>query len=94
MNLIDLDKIVVKSIENSSNRLELWSYILNKVDSKNVCEVGVWKGNYAHHLLENVKRIEKYTFVDPWRNLPSWNKPANRSNDEFEQIRHEALDKN
>lgn len=90
----ELSKIVAGSIENSSNRFQLWAYFLNRVESRNACEVGVWKGDFARYLLDHVDTIEKYYFVDPWRNLPTWNKPANKSNDEFENIRSEALEKN
>jgi hypothetical protein len=94
MKLSDLNTIVLESVQKSTNRFEMWAYILNRVDAKNICEVGVWKGDYAKYLLDHINKIENYIFVDPWRNLPSWNKPANRSNEEFEDIRQEALDKN
>ena len=55
------------------------------------CEVGVWKGQFAETLLSQIPEIERYTLIDPWRNLPDWNKPANKSDIEFEDIRNEAL---
>ena len=51
-------------------------------------------GDFARHILDNVADIEQYYFVDPWKNLPSWNKPSNRSDRKFEQIRAEAFEKN
>jgi len=89
-----LNEIVKESIKNSSNRLELWVYLLKKISPKKVCEVGVWTGDFAKYLLDHVDEIQNYYFLDPWRNLPKWNKPANRSNLEFENIRLQAFKKN
>ena len=89
-----LTNVVNEAANNSNNRYELWSKILNILEIKEVCEVGVWKGDFAKHLLSKVDGIEKYIFVDPWRNLPNWNKPLNVSNVEFEKVRNEAFEKN
>ena len=58
MKLSDLNSIVLESVQKSKNRFEIWSYILNRVDAKNICEVGVWKGDYAKYLLDHVNKIE------------------------------------
>jgi len=89
-----LTNVVNEAAKNSNNRYELWSKILNILEITEVCEVGVWKGDFAKHLLSKVDGIEKYIFVDPWRNLPNWNKPLNVSNVEFEKVRNEAFEKN
>ncbi|WP_137700546.1 class I SAM-dependent methyltransferase [Marimonas lutisalis] len=94
MDLDEIKKVVSRAVQESSNRLELWEKILNAVQPSVMCEVGVWKGGYARHILDNVPGISKYIFVDPWRNLPNWNKPANVSNEVFDEIRAEALAKN
>ena len=89
-----LTNVVNEAVKNSNNRYELWSNILNILEITEACEVGVWKGDFAKHLLSKVDDIEKYIFVDPWRNLPNWNKPLNVSNVEFEKVRNEAFEKN
>ena len=94
MTFEELNQVVKKSIANSSNRFDLWSKLLNGTNLKTICEIGVWKGDFAKYLLDNVKNVDEYIFIDPWRNLTSWNKPANRSNLEFEEIRREAFSKN
>lgn len=94
MQITELDKIVKDSIQASSNRYELWINLLEKVNAKIICEVGVWKGDFANYILNAISTIEQYTFIDPWRNLPSWNKPFNVSDNEFDNVRSEALDKN
>lgn len=86
-----IDQIVEHSILVSSNRQELWVNLVAGLECRTICEVGVWKGRFAEVLLNGVPSIESYTLVDPWRNLADWNKPANKSSIEFEDIRNEAL---
>ena len=88
---IELDTIVERAIRSSTNRHELWADLIAALGCKSCCEIGVWKGEFAQTMLEQVPGIECYTLIDPWRNLPNWNKPANRSDIEFEAIRAEAL---
>ena len=90
---IEIDRIVEEAIKTSSNRTELWANLLSHLNCRTVCEVGVWKGEFAQTMLQNVEAIEGYTLIDPWRNLPNWNKPANRSDDVFDEIRAEALER-
>ena len=94
MNIDNIKNLVTDSIAKSSNRFELWKNILNGVERRNVCEVGVWRGDFAKYILDHVHGIKEYIFVDPWQNLPNWNKPANVSNEKFEKIRDEAFQKN
>mgnify|MGYP001051990816 CR=1 FL=1 len=88
---LDIDEIVERAISESKNRQELWRKLIVELDCKSLCEIGVWKGEFAQVLLENVESIKCYTLIDPWQNLANWNKPANKSDIEFESIRNEAL---
>jgi len=88
--LLKLNSIVKKA----KNREQMWLNILNNINHKNICEVGVWKGDFANTLLENLPKIKKYRFIDPYRVLPDWNKPLNKSNKVFSEARREALKKN
>jgi len=83
MDIDQLKILVAESVTASSNRHQLWRKILAEFRPKSICEIGVWKGGFAHGLLENIESIEEYLFVDPWRDLPNWNKPSNVSDDEF-----------
>ena len=38
------------------------------------------------HIASTVGSIEKYTLVDPWRNLDDWEKPANHENNTFQNM--------
>tara|TARA_B100000378_G_scaffold252787_1_gene228311 strand:+ start:360 stop:1079 length:720 start_codon:yes stop_codon:yes gene_type:complete len=80
-------------INKVKDRFELWYnfLLLNKL--KTVAELGVYKGEFAKVLLDKCSSIEKYYMVDPWRKLDDWNKPANTSSAEFENIFKEALNK-
>ena len=94
INIDNLKKILIIASNESTNRFELWQNILNKLENSVFCEVGVWKGDFAKHILDNVQDIKSYIFIDPWKNLPNWNKPANVSDEAFNIIRKEAFSKN
>lgn len=85
------DTVIEEAIAQSSDRTQLWVNLVTELNCKSLCEIGVWKGEFAQALLQNVPGIERYVMIDPWRNLPDWNKPANRSDVEFDDIRNEAL---
>ena len=89
INKNSLNKIIIKS----KNRYDLWTLFLLSITPKNLCEIGVWKGEFAYHLLSNVNSIKKYYLIDPWTNLKGWNKPANVSNKIFKEIKSEAVHK-
>jgi hypothetical protein len=56
-----------------------------------VLEIGVWKGEFAEHMLANCPSITHYYMLDPWQHLDRWNKPANVEQPAFEDIYAEAL---
>ena len=84
----------IKSIaSNSENRIQLWSRILSVAAVRNMAEVGVWKGDFARQLLKQCDSIERYYMVDPWANLPDWDKPFNVSSQIFDDVYDEAMKK-
>src|SRR5690349_20426643 len=72
-------------------REDLWVQILNKINAKTVLELGVWKGEFAAHVLRHSPSIERYYMLDPWRHLENWNKPANVDQQTFGAIYEEAI---
>jgi len=58
-----------------------------------MAEVGVWKGDFAQEVLKNCAFLERYYMIDPWANLPDWNKPLNVDAHVFDHIYAEAMDK-
>jgi hypothetical protein len=72
-------------------RLEMWANIINNTDTTRCAEIGVYRGNFAQHILHRCNNISQYYMIDPWQHLDNWNKPANVPNDEFRAIKREAL---
>lgn len=84
-------EVVVRECASRSNgRCDLWVRFLNSVKAERVAELGVYRGDFAARLLQECGSIEKYYMIDPWRHLDHWNKPANASDDVFEQYLSEA----
>jgi hypothetical protein len=77
----------------AKSRLELWNSILRAIKVKAMVEVGVWKGDFAKELLERCDFIERYYMIDPWANLPDWNKPFNVKQQAFDEVYAEAMKK-
>lgn len=73
-----------------TDRFSLWSWLANHISAKSLAEIGVWKGDFAEHLLKSVPAIECYYMIDPWAILPDWNKPFNKIKD-FESIYKQAM---
>jgi len=79
--------------EAAANRVELWTRFVREAEVRQVAEIGVYRGRFAARMLADCPAIETYYMVDPWRNLEDWNKPANTSDDAFERIYREAMER-
>lgn len=88
-----LDDIVEAAVAVCQNREELWVGILAEVARADVCEIGVWSGEFAEKILATVDGIRSYRLVDPWRHLEDWNKPGNVPQPRFDAIRRRALER-
>jgi hypothetical protein len=73
-------------------RLAMWTRFINEHQYSRIAEVGVWKGEFARHLLLSCSCINSYALIDSWRHLEGWNKPFNISDDEFECVYRQAMD--
>lgn len=87
------NKKILNALSNSVSRVELWQQILDIQKTRTMLEIGVWKGDYAEQILRACKSIEQYYMIDPWANLPDWNKPFNVAPEMFEEIYREAMHK-
>lgn len=83
--------IINSAVAESKSRKELLVNLFKDLGVKRMAEIGVWEGELSETILQKVDQIEHYVLVDPWRNLPDWNKPLNKSNVEFESVRNTAL---
>ena len=81
------------AVSGTTSRLELWRQILNANDIHTMAEVGVWKGDFAQYILKHCGALSQYYLVDPWANLPDWNKPFNIDAETFDEIYREAVEK-
>jgi len=62
------------------DRLAFWSDFIRKNEIKTMAEIGVWRGDFAQHMLRECPSLEKYYLIDPWQMLDDWNKPLNADN--------------
>jgi len=69
----------------------MWLGIIKELKLVTVAEVGVYRGEFAESLLHYASGIEKYYMIDSWRHLDDWNKPWNKADAEFVEIKDEAL---
>jgi hypothetical protein len=83
--MLDNRDLIIGVAEKSSSRFDLWVQLLKKFDTVQMVEVGVYRGDFAKIMLENVQAIRNYYLLDPWRNLNDWNKPANKSDEIFDE---------
>src|SRR6516225_9719262 len=80
-------------VSSAKSRIHLWERVLRVINVKTMLEVGVWKGEYAQQILAQCEFIQRYYMIDPWANLPDWNKPFNVSPEVFEEVYEEAMTK-
>src|SRR5438477_6942418 len=87
----ELLNTVERCAAGSADRLELWDGILGALRPETVLEIGVWQGDFAAHTLARCPWIRSYWMIDPWRQLPNWNKPLNVDNATFDAAYREAM---
>jgi len=90
---MEIHHAVEIAVASATNRFELWSRVINELKVVSCAEIGVFRGAFAQHILRSCDTIEKYFMVDPWRHLDDWNKPANVTNEEFDEVKQDALAK-
>lgn len=93
MKDITIENKLINIINSSKDRYDFWSSFLSFYKLGIVCELGVYKGDFAHKILKKCSFIQKYIMIDPWRNLSKWNKPANHKKDTFDIFYKETLEK-
>jgi hypothetical protein len=81
-----IDEVLRQAARTSRSRLDFWVEFILAANIHNVAEIGVYRGDFAAHILGRCDGIRKYYMLDSWRHLDGWNKPANERDDElFEQ---------
>jgi hypothetical protein len=77
--------------QGTQSRKDLWTNLVARSQTETMCEVGVWRGEFAEHVLRTCDLIREYIMIDPWKNLDNWNKPFNVSDDLFQEVKAEAI---
>lgn len=90
---MDVCIIIEKAAASATNRLDLWSKVAKALEIGVFAEVGVFKGDFAEYILHQCNTISKYYMIDPWQHLDDWNKPLNKSDDEFNEVKRDAIGK-
>jgi hypothetical protein len=91
MNTHDLGHAIEKNAQSSASRLDFWSALIAELELDTIAEIGVWRGEFAEHVLLACPSVKSYYLVDPWRHLSKWDKPFNVSNEAFDKIYVEAI---
>jgi predicted O-methyltransferase YrrM len=86
-----LDVITGIALAGIPSRLEMWKQIIDRASARQVLEIGVWKGEFAAHILTECPSVIRYFMIDPWRQLDAWNKPFNVDRSTFDAVYAEAL---
>ncbi len=55
---------------------------------KRIAEVGVWKGHFSIHILENCPQVEKVYSIDPYRQWPKKQYVDSRNNTSQKKFEH------
>lgn len=87
----DIRTAIERAAGEAGHRLTLWARIIGDLGSTTLAEVGVWRGQFAQHILQHCPTIQTYYMVDPWRHVCDWNKPLNVSNEQFDAVFKEAM---
>jgi hypothetical protein len=75
------------------SRVDLWSSAIKTAGVRVMAEIGVWTGEFARQILERCPLVDRYFMIDPWANLPDWNKPLNVDQERFDDVYAEAMAK-
>jgi hypothetical protein len=85
---MDSDQLAALS---KPERFGLWVDIINREQASVMLELGVWRGEFAEHILANCPTITRYYMLDPWQHLDRWKKPANVDQAIFDEIYADAI---
>ena len=83
----------MEDFKKCKSRFDLWINFINSQNIKDVCEIGVYRGDFADKMLNKCPQLKTYHMIDPWENLKDWNKPSNKSNETFDIYYSEVIKK-
>lgn len=74
-------------------RIHFWSSFIKKQGLKDICEIGVYRGDFSEKVLRKNSQIKNYYMIDPWRQITGLNKPSNVTDDKFNSFLNETISK-
>jgi hypothetical protein len=87
---MNIDGVEIASLlRGALSRGELWKRFLHAQQTRTMAEIGVWRGDFSADVLKAASHVEIYYMIDPWANLPDWNKPFNVESEAFDEIYRE-----
>jgi len=90
---MNTNQLLNESISASGDRYDFWINLINSLGVRNFAEIGIFRGDFAEKMLRGGEYLDKYYMIDPWRNLDSWDKPANANNETLELLMQRSLEK-
>ena len=63
MEDISIENKLINIINNSKDRYDIWSNFLSLYKLETICELGVYKGDFAHKILTKCAFIQKYISI-------------------------------
>jgi hypothetical protein len=85
------DAVLRELAAQSTSRRDLWARFLRAAEAQDVAEIGVYRGRFSAHVLEDCPAIRSYAMIDPWRPLDAWDKPANVDRSAFDRLHRDAM---
>jgi hypothetical protein len=82
--------LLTACISKAQSREQLWVELIQSAKVQRMAEIGVYRGDFAAHILQRCQGLTAYYMIDPWRHLAGWNKPANQDDAVFEEFLREA----
>ncbi len=82
--------LLTACISKAQSREQLWVELIQSAKVQRMAEIGVYRGDFAAHILQHCQGLTAYYMIDPWRHLVGWNKPANQDDAVFEEFLREA----
>jgi predicted O-methyltransferase YrrM len=86
----DVAQLLAHCISKSQSRLEFWTEFITATGARRMAEIGVYRGDFAAHMLQRCEGLTRYYMIDPWRHLDAWNKPSNHADSVLEDFLRET----
>jgi hypothetical protein len=92
-NMTPKHTVIKDCIYKSKSREEIWIKFIKTQKIESVAEIGIYRGDFAARVLQEVDFLKLYYMIDPWRNLENWNKPANIDDGTFSVFYDDTIKK-